>query len=298
MELNIRKIDMYECSIFCQVKGKWQTKDEKLRLYQEYLSELARKFEEIEFTILGREGNHFADVLVTLASITRIDFGHKVRLVYIDTRNNPTHCCSVEREIVGNLWYYDIKNFIQNQTYPMGAFKINKKTSRRLAMDFYLDGETWNKKSSNGTLLRCLDNVEAKSGEEFMERDLICRYGPLEKINNAQNFNNKMIIELCAKWKIKHSNSLLYRRKMNGVVEAANKNVKKIISKMVVTYKDGHEMLPFALHAYRTAIRTSTGATPYTLVYEMEAVMPLEVETPSLRVLVDFEFRRGGMGKS
>ena len=60
--------------------------DEKLRPYQEYLSELARKFEEIEFTILGREGNHFADVLVTLASITRIDFGHKVRLVYIDTR--------------------------------------------------------------------------------------------------------------------------------------------------------------------------------------------------------------------
>ncbi|KAL9377304.1 hypothetical protein Peur_031424 [Populus x canadensis] len=58
---------------------------------------------------------------------------------------------------------------------------------------------------------------------------------------------------------------------------------------MVVTYKDWHEMLPFALHAYRTAVRTSTGATPYTLVYGMEAVMPLEVEIPSLRVLVDSE---------
>jgi hypothetical protein len=67
---------------------------------------------------------------------------------------------------------------------------------------------------------------------------------------------------------------------------------------MVVTYKDWHEMLLFALHAYCTAIRTSTGATPYTLVYKMKAVMPLEVKTPSLRVLVDFEFRRGGMGKS
>jgi tartrate dehydratase beta subunit/fumarate hydratase class I family protein len=57
-------------------------------------------------------------------------------------------------------------------------------------------------------------------------------------------------------------------------------------------------MLPFALHAYRTVVRTSRGATLYTLVYGMEAVMPLEVETPSLRVLVDSEFRRGGMGKS
>jgi predicted TIM-barrel fold metal-dependent hydrolase len=67
--------------------------------------------------------------------------------------------------------------------------------------------------------------------KKFMKRDLICRYGQLEKIitNNAQNFNAKMIIELCAKWKIKHSNSSPYRPKMNGVVEAANENVKKII---------------------------------------------------------------------
>ena len=48
---------------------------------------------------------------------------------------------------------------------------------------------------------------------------------------------------------------------MNGAVEAANKNVKKIIQKMVVTYKDWHEMLSFALHAYRTAVLTLIGAT-------------------------------------
>jgi hypothetical protein len=67
--------------------------------------------------------------------------------------------------------------------------------------------------------------------KKFIKRDLICRFGPLEKIvsNNGQNFNSKMIIELCAKWKIKHSNSSPFRPKMNGVVEAANKNVKKII---------------------------------------------------------------------
>jgi hypothetical protein len=64
-----------------------------------------------------------------------------------------------------------------------------------------------------------------------MERDLICQYGSLEKImtNNTQNFNGKMIIELFAKWKIKHSNSSPYRPKMNGVVETVNENVKKII---------------------------------------------------------------------
>jgi hypothetical protein len=44
--------------------------------------------------------------------------------------------------------------------------------------------------------------------------------------DNAQNFNGKMIVELYTKWKIKHSNSSPYRPKMNGVVEAANKNIK------------------------------------------------------------------------
>jgi len=72
---------------------------------------------------------------------------------------------------------------------------------------------------------------------------------------------------------------------MNGAVEAANKNIKKILSKTTENYRDWHDMLPYALMAYRTSIRTSTGATPFSLMYGMEAVLPVEVEVPSLRVL-------------
>ena len=74
---------------------------------------------------------------------------------------------------------------------------------------------------------------------------------------------------------------------MNGVVEPANKNIKRIVAKMTETYKDWHEKLAFALHAYQTSVRTSMGATPFTLVYGMEAVLPVEVEIPSLRVLME-----------
>ncbi|KAI5434351.1 hypothetical protein KIW84_021269 [Lathyrus oleraceus] len=96
-----------------------------------------------------------------------------------------------------------------------------------------------------------------------------------------------MVEALCKDFKIARHNSSPYRPKMNGVVEAANKNIKKIIQKMVVTYKDWHKMLPFALHGYRTFVRTSTGAIPFSLVYGMEAVLPVEVEIPSLRVLME-----------
>ncbi|KAI5383019.1 hypothetical protein KIW84_070427 [Lathyrus oleraceus] len=79
-----------------------------------------------------------------------------------------------------------------------------------------------------------------------------------------------MMEALCKDFKIAHHNSSPYRPKMNEVVEAANKNIKKIIQKMVVTYKDWHEMLPFALHGYRTSICTSTRATPFYLLNFIE----------------------------
>ncbi|GAU48362.1 hypothetical protein TSUD_282430 [Trifolium subterraneum] len=107
--------------------------------------------------------------------------------------------------------------------------------------------------------------------------------------DNGTNLNNKMMKDLCDEFKIEHHNSSPYRPQMNGAVEAANKNIKKIVQKMVVTYKDWHEMLPFALHGYRTSFRTSTGATPFSLVYGMEAVLPVEVEIPSMRVLMETE---------
>ena len=94
----------------------------------------------------------------------------------------------------------------------------------------------------------------------FIKKEIICRYGILERIisNNATNLTNKMMEQICEQFKIKHHNFAPYHLKMNVAVEAANKNVKKIVAKMTDTYKDWHGKLPFALHAYRTAVRTFT----------------------------------------
>uniref|UniRef100_A0A2N9I525 Uncharacterized protein n=1 Tax=Fagus sylvatica TaxID=28930 RepID=A0A2N9I525_FAGSY len=130
-------------------------------------------------------------------------------------------------------------------------------------------------------------NVTQVAVTRFVKNNIICRYGMPEMLitDNASNLNNRMMDQLCQQFKIQHHNSAPYRPKMNGAVEAANKNVKKILSKMTETYKDWHEHLPYALCAYRTSVRTSVGATPYSLVYGMEAVLPVEVEIPSLRIL-------------
>jgi len=110
---------------------------------------------------------------------------------------------------------------------------------------------------------------------------------PHEEATKVINLNNKMMTELWDKFKIKHHNFLPYHPKINGVVEAANENIKKIIQKMVVTYRDWHEMLPSALQGYHTFVCISTGATPFSLIYRMDAVLPIEVEIPSLQVLME-----------
>ena len=68
---------------------------------------------------------------------------------------------------------------------------------------------------------------------EFLKKKVTYQYGLPEKIisNNAKNLNNALIEEVCTKFKNKHHNFMPYRPKMNGPVEAANKNIKKIISK-------------------------------------------------------------------
>jgi hypothetical protein len=49
-----------------------------------------------------------------LAVMAIINLGHKVQLIYIDIRSFLAYYCSVEREIHGNPWHYNIKNFMQN----------------------------------------------------------------------------------------------------------------------------------------------------------------------------------------
>ncbi|XP_071909679.1 uncharacterized protein [Coffea arabica] len=132
-------------------------------------------------------------------------------------------------------------------------------------------------------------HVTKKVVTDFLRKNIICRFGVPETLitDNAKNLNNDMVDGLCAQFKIKHRNSSIYRPQMNGAVEAANKNLKKIIRKMIERHRDWHEKLPYALMAYRTVIRTSTGTTPYNLMYGMEAVLPAEVEIPSLRILME-----------
>ena len=57
--------------------------------------------------------------------------------------DRPAHVFAVEEVRDEKPWFYDIKCFLQSHIYPYGASLKDKKTLRRLAGNFYLNGD-WN----------------------------------------------------------------------------------------------------------------------------------------------------------
>jgi len=135
--------------------------------------------------------------------------------------------------------------------------------------------------------------LNAKKVAQFIQLNIIFRYGvPHEVISDNGHHFQKETHELLQRYSMVHHLSSPYRPQTNGAVEAANKNIKKILHKTAYSYIDWHEKLPLTLWGYRTLVRSSTGATPYSLVYGMEAMLPVELEVPSLRVAMESQITK------
>nr|XP_009785293.1 PREDICTED: uncharacterized protein LOC104233580 [Nicotiana sylvestris] len=120
-----------------------------------------------------------------------------------------------------------------------------------------------------------LQNWKGNAYIDPLETQIRERHGYCNTVEAEPNIQPcHLMREICEQFKITHRNSTPYRPKDNGAVEAANKNIKKILRNMIQSSKQWHEKLPFALLGYHTTMRTSVGATPYLLVYGTEAVQP------------------------
>lgn len=134
-----------------------------------------------------------------------------------------------------------------------------------------------------------LREAKKENVADFIRTHIIYRYGIPHRIvtDNGKQFSNSMMDKLCEKFKFKQYKSSMYNAAANGLAEAFNKTLCNLLKKIVSKSKrDWQEKIGEALWAYRTTHRTPTGVTPYSLVYGVEAVLPLEREIPSLRMAV------------
>ncbi|XP_038889223.1 uncharacterized protein LOC120079111 [Benincasa hispida] len=105
--------------------------------------------------------------------------------------------------------------------------------------------------------------------------------------DNGRQFFNSLMDRLCEKFKFKQYKSSIYNAAANGLAKAFNKTLCNLLKKVVSKLKrDWQEKISEASWAYHTTHRTPTRVTLYSLVYGVEAVLPLEREIPSLRMTV------------
>ena len=132
-----------------------------------------------------------------------------------------------------------------------------------------------------------LSSITDKQVCQFIWRHIITRYDIPRIIitDNGRQFVSKHTIEYCDRYNIQIRFSLVSRPQTNGQVQSANKEILYGIKKKVEGAKGiWDEELPDILWASRTIIKEATRHTPFSLVYESEAVLPVEIGIPSARV--------------
>ena len=130
-----------------------------------------------------------------------------------------------------------------------------------------------------------LKEVKTSDVIKFIKHHVIYRFGVPRWIihDNGSKFISQPFQRFCNKFRIQSVLSMAYYPPTNGLAKAFNKTIGKLLKKFISrSQRDWDEKLGECLWAYRTTVRTPTKATPFSLVYRCEAVLPLEIQIPSL----------------
>ena len=134
--------------------------------------------------------------------------------------------------------------------------------------------------------------VPSATSEEtakFIYETIICRHGCPQKIlsDRGTHFNNKLIEQLMSKFLIKHLLSTPYHPQTNGLVERFNRTLCESLAKLSGS-TDWDLMVAPALFAYRSSKHSTTGMSPFYLLYGRDPRLPMdEEEESSPRKLMD-----------
>nr|GEX33514.1 reverse transcriptase domain-containing protein [Tanacetum cinerariifolium] len=116
--------------------------------------------------------------------------------------------------------------------------------------------------------------------------DYFTKFGlPGEIISdNGKQFRDNSLKDWCEKLCIRQHFAYVKHPQTNGLVERANRSLGEgIKARLDAMSKNWMEELPHVLWAHRTMIKSINGDTPFSLTYGTKAVIPAEINMPTLR---------------
>ena len=129
--------------------------------------------------------------------------------------------------------------------------------------------------------------IKDKDVTRFIWKNIVCRFGIPRSIvsDNGPQFDSHVYRDFCQELKIRNLYSTPRDPQSNGQAEASNKTLLTALKKWLDSAKGKWvEELPRVLWAYRTTARKPKDISPFTLTYEMEAVILTEIGLPTIRM--------------
>ena len=125
-----------------------------------------------------------------------------------------------------------------------------------------------------------ISNQRATTRAKVLVRNWICRFGVSDSIHSHQgrNFESKMFSEMCQLLSINKTRTSTYHPEGNGQVENLHKTLRSMLKARVEDNPaTWDEHLDFCMMAYRSSVHSSTGHTPFELMFGREMRIPLDV---------------------
>ena len=125
-----------------------------------------------------------------------------------------------------------------------------------------------------------INNQEAGTVAQKLVDHVFCRLGIPEQLHSDQGkqFESKLVQELCKILKISKTRTTAYHPQCDGLVECFNRTLQDMIATMTADYPfDWEEALPKVCIAYNTSIHSTTGYSPFYLMYGREPRLPIDI---------------------
>ena len=119
----------------------------------------------------------------------------------------------------------------------------------------------------------------------FFQRNIFSRYGASRTIigDEGSHFADNCFYKAVSRYGVRHAMELACHPHSNGQVEISNREIKKILEKIVNTSrKDRSIKLDDTLWVYRMTYKTPIGMSPYMIVFGKPCHLPLEIEYKSM----------------